>query len=124
MGDVGSKGDVGSTVVPISAPWGVFGYLENGKIQHKFRVFLEIVPEVINPPESTDPTVKTVFAPPVWYYTRAFDKKVDEEQIEERVIQFQKDLEQDNQPFNGTFFVIAFFNSHGLMGLGFENAGE
>ncbi|GCB76476.1 hypothetical protein scyTo_0021008, partial [Scyliorhinus torazame] len=117
-------GNVAGTVVPVSAPWGVFGYLENGKIQQKFRVFLEIVPEVINSPESTDPTVKTVFAPPVWYYTRSFDKKVDEQQTEEGVIQFQKDLEQDNQPFNRTFFVIAYFNSHGLIGIGFEKAGE
>ncbi|GCB84030.1 hypothetical protein scyTo_0024838, partial [Scyliorhinus torazame] len=112
------------TIVPVDAPWGVYGYLENGKIQQKFRVFLEIVPGVINPPEPTDPTVKTVFTPPVWYYTRSFDKKVDEQQIEERVIQLLKDLEQDNQPFKGTYFVIAFFNIRGLMIVAFEKAGE
>ncbi|XP_038654954.1 uncharacterized protein LOC119967023 [Scyliorhinus canicula] len=117
-------GNAAGTVVPISAPWGVFGYLENGKIQQRFRVYLEILPEVINPPEPTDPTVKTVFAPPVRYFARVFDNKVDEEQIEECVTQLLKDLEQDNQPFKGTFFVIAFYNTHGLMGIGFEKAGE
>ncbi|XP_038654999.1 uncharacterized protein LOC119967051 [Scyliorhinus canicula] len=117
-------GNAAGTVVPISAPWGVFGYLENGKIQQRFRVYLQIVTEVINPPEPTDPTVETVFAPPVWYFVRGFDKKVDEEQIEERVTQLLKDLEQDNQPFKGTFFGIGFFNTRGLMGIGFEKAGE
>ncbi|XP_038654953.1 uncharacterized protein LOC119967022 [Scyliorhinus canicula] len=117
-------GNVAGTVVPISAPWGAYGYLENGKIQQKFKVFLEIVPEVINMPEPTDPTVKTVFIPPVWYFARIFDKKLDEQQIEERVTQLLKDLEQDNQPFKGTFFVIAFYNTHGLMGIAFEKAGE
>ncbi|XP_072356688.1 heme-binding protein 2-like [Scyliorhinus torazame] len=117
-------GNVAGTVVPVSGPWGVFGYLQNGEIQQRFTVYLLIVSEVIDPPEPTDPTVKIVFAPPVWYFARDFDKKVDEQQIEERVIQFQKDLEQDNQPFNRTFFVIAFFNTHGLIGIGFEKAGE
>ncbi|XP_038654692.1 uncharacterized protein LOC119966787 isoform X1 [Scyliorhinus canicula] len=117
-------GNVAGTVVPISAPWGVFGYLENGKIQQRFRVYLEILPEVINPPEPTDPTVETVFTPPVWFFARAFNKKVDEQQIEERVTQLLKDLEQDNQPLKPTFFLIAFYNTHGLMGIAFEKAGE
>ncbi|GCB76453.1 hypothetical protein scyTo_0018345, partial [Scyliorhinus torazame] len=112
------------TIVPVSGPWGVYGYLENGKIQQRFRVFVLIVPEVINPPEPTDPTIKIITESPVWFYTRDFDKKVDEQQIEERVIQFQKDLKQDNQPFIGTYFSIVVFNTHGQMGIGFEKAGE
>ncbi|GCB76874.1 uncharacterized protein [Scyliorhinus torazame] len=117
-------GNVAGTIIPVSSPWGVFGYLENDKIQQKFRVFVEIVPEVMNPPEPKDPTVKIVKGPPVWYYTRNFDKKVDEKQIEERVIQLLKDLEQDNQPFNRTFFVIGISNTHGQMGVVFQKTGE
>ncbi|XP_038654798.1 uncharacterized protein LOC119966912 [Scyliorhinus canicula] len=108
-------GNVAGTVVPLAAPWGVFGYLENGKIQQRFSVFLWIVPEVNNPPEPTDPTVTLQTGPRVWYYSRAFDTNVDEQETEERVIQLLKDLEQDNRPFNSTFFGIVYYSTHGLM---------
>ncbi|XP_072356844.1 heme-binding protein 2-like [Scyliorhinus torazame] len=117
-------GNVAGTVIPLSAPWGVFGYLENGKIQQRFSVFVLIVPEVINPPEPTDPAVTLQPGPPVWYYVRAFDKKVNEQQTEELVIQLLKDLEQDNQPFNSTFFGIGYFDTQGLMEMGFMKTGE
>ncbi|XP_072356870.1 uncharacterized protein [Scyliorhinus torazame] len=117
-------GNVAGTIVPLSAPWGVFGYVKNGEIQQRFRVFLEIVPQVTNPPQPTDPTVEIVTAPPVWYYGRGFNKKVDEQQTEELVIQFLKDLEQDNQPFNSTFFDIAYFDTQGLMAMGFMKTEE
>ncbi|XP_072356864.1 uncharacterized protein [Scyliorhinus torazame] len=117
-------GNVAGTVIPLSASWGVVGYLKNGKIQQRFSVYVRIVPEVINPPEPTDPAVTLQTAPPVWFYGRIFDKKVDEQQIEERVIQFLKDLEQDNQPFNSTFFRIAYLNTQGLMAIVFMKTGE
>ncbi|XP_072356433.1 heme-binding protein 2-like [Scyliorhinus torazame] len=117
-------GNVAGTVIPLSAPWGVFGYLENGKIQQRFSVFVLIVPEVNNPPEPTDPAVTLQPGPPVWYYVRAFDKKVNEQQTEELVIQLLKDLEQDNQPFNSTFFAIAYLSTQGLMEMGFMKTGE
>ncbi|XP_072350270.1 uncharacterized protein [Scyliorhinus torazame] len=117
-------GNVAGTIVPVSAPWGVFGYLKNGEIQQRFLVFLTIVPEVTNPPQPTDPTVETVTVPAVWYYGRIFDKKVDEQQIEEHVSQLLKDLEHDNQPFNSTFFGIAYLSTHGLMEMGFMKTGE
>ncbi|XP_038654696.1 uncharacterized protein LOC119966789 [Scyliorhinus canicula] len=117
-------GNAAGTIIPISSPWGVFGYFENGKIQQEFGVFVEIVPEVMNPPEPKDPTVKIVNVPHVWYYARGFDNKVDDEQIEERVIQLLKDLEQDNQPFNRKIFAIAFTNTQGLMGIAFLKIGE
>ncbi|XP_072356715.1 uncharacterized protein [Scyliorhinus torazame] len=117
-------GNVAGTVIPLAAPWGVFGYLKNGKIQQRFSVFVLIVPEVINPPEPTDPAVTLQTGPPVWYYSRVFDKKVDEQQTEELVIQFLKDLEQDNQPFNSTFFAIAYLNTQGFMEIGVMKTGE
>ncbi|XP_072356869.1 uncharacterized protein [Scyliorhinus torazame] len=117
-------GNVAGTIVPLSAPWGVFGYLKNGKIQQRFRVFLVIVPQVINPPQPTDPTVEIVTAPPVWYYGRAFDTKVDEQQMEEHLFQLMKDLEQDNQSFDSTYFIMDIFTIGGLMGMGFEKTGE
>ncbi|XP_072356421.1 heme-binding protein 2-like [Scyliorhinus torazame] len=117
-------GNVAGTVIPLSAPWGVFGYLKNGKIQQRFSVFVRIVPEVNNPPEPTDPAVTLQTGPPVWYYVRAFDKKVNEQQTEELVIQLLKDLEQDNQPFNSTFFAIAYLSTQGLMEMGFMKTGE
>ncbi|XP_072356453.1 uncharacterized protein [Scyliorhinus torazame] len=117
-------GNVAGTIVPLSAPWGVFGYLKNGKIQQRFRVFLVIVPQVINPPQPTDPTVEIVTAPPVWYYGRAFDTKVDEQQMEEHLFQIMKDLEQDNQSFDSTYFIMDIFTIDGLMGMGFEKIGE
>ncbi|XP_038654834.1 heme-binding protein 2-like [Scyliorhinus canicula] len=116
-------GNVAGTVVPLTAPWGVFGYLENGKIQQRFSVYLRIVPEVNNPPEPTDPTVTLQTEPRVWFYGRAFDTKVDDQQTEERVIQLLKDLEQDNRPFNSTFFSMSFFTTHGLMAMGFMKTG-
>ncbi|XP_072356436.1 uncharacterized protein [Scyliorhinus torazame] len=117
-------GNVAGTVIPLAAPWGVVGYLKNGKIQQRFSVFVWIVPEVINPPEPTDPAVTLQTGPPVWFYGRVFDKKVDEQQTEELVIQFLKDLEQDNQPFNSTFFDITYLNTEGLMEIGFMKTGE
>ncbi|XP_038654836.1 uncharacterized protein LOC119966954 [Scyliorhinus canicula] len=117
-------GNVAGTIVPLSAPWGVFGYLKNGEIQQKFRVFLVIVPQVTNPPAPTDPTVEIVTAPPVWYYGRGFDTKVDEKQIEEHLFQIMKDLEQDNQSFDSTYFIMDMFNTDGLTGMGFEKTGE
>ncbi|XP_072356718.1 heme-binding protein 2-like [Scyliorhinus torazame] len=117
-------GNVAGTVIPLTAPWGVVGYLKNGKIQQRFSVFVWIIPEVINPPEPTDPAVTLQTGPPVWYYGRVFDKKVDEQQTEELVIQFLKDLEQDNQPFNSTFFAIAYLNTEGLMEIVFMKTGE
>ncbi|XP_072356853.1 uncharacterized protein [Scyliorhinus torazame] len=117
-------GNVAGTIVPLSAPWGVFGYLKNGKIQQRFRVFLEIVPQVTNPPQPTDPTVEIVTAPPVWFYGRAFDTKVDEQQMEEHLFQIMKDLEQDNQSFDSTYFIMDIFTIDGLMGMGFEKTGE
>ncbi|XP_072356868.1 uncharacterized protein [Scyliorhinus torazame] len=117
-------GNVAGTVIPLTASWGVFGYLKNGKIQQRFSVFVLIVPEVINPPEPTDPAVTLQTGPHIWYYGRVFDKKVDEQQTEELVIQLLKDLEQDNQPFNSTFFDITYFNTHGLMAIGFVKTGE
>ncbi|XP_038654795.1 heme-binding protein 2-like [Scyliorhinus canicula] len=116
-------GNVAATVVPLSAPWGVFGYLENGKIQQRFSVFLWIVPEVNNPPEPTDPTVTLQTGPHLWYYIRIFDTKVDEQETEERVIQLLKDLGQDNRPFNSTFFAVTYFTTHGLMSMGFMKTG-
>ncbi|XP_072356435.1 uncharacterized protein [Scyliorhinus torazame] len=117
-------GNVAGTVIPLAASWGVVGYLKNGKIQQRFSVFVLIVPEVINPPEPTDPAVTLQTGPPVWFYGRVFDKKVDEQQTEELVIQFLKDLEQDNQPFNSTFFDITYLNTEGLMEIGFMKTGE
>ncbi|XP_038654837.1 uncharacterized protein LOC119966955 [Scyliorhinus canicula] len=117
-------GNVAGTIVPLSAPWGVIGYLKNGEIQQKFRVFLVIVPQVTNPPAPTDPTVEIVTAPPVWYYGRAFDTKVDKKQMEERLFQIMKDLEQDNQSFDSTYFIMDIFNTDGLTGMGFEKTGE
>ncbi|XP_038654796.1 heme-binding protein 2-like [Scyliorhinus canicula] len=116
-------GNVAGTVVPLTAPWGFVGYLENGKIQQRFSVYLLIVPEVNNPPEPTDPTVTLQTGPRVWYYTRVFDTNVDDQQTEERVIRLLKDLEQDNRPFNSTFFGIAYFTTHGLMEIGFMKTG-
>ncbi|XP_038654685.1 heme-binding protein 2-like [Scyliorhinus canicula] len=117
-------GNVAATVVPLSAPWGFFGYLENGKIQQRFSVFLRIVSEVNNPPEPTDPTVTLQTGPLLWYYIRTFDTKVDDQQTEERVIQLLKDLEKDNRPFNSTFFGVPYYSTHGLMEIGFEKTGE
>ncbi|XP_072356857.1 uncharacterized protein [Scyliorhinus torazame] len=117
-------GNVAGTVIPLAASWGVVGYLKNGKIQQRFSVFVLIVPEVINPPEPTDPAVTLQTGPPVWFYGRVFDKKVDEQQTEELVIQLLKDLEQDNQPFNSTFFDITYLNTEGLMEIGFMKTGE
>ncbi|XP_072356290.1 uncharacterized protein [Scyliorhinus torazame] len=112
------------TVVPVSAPWGADGYLENGTIQQRFKVFLPIVPQVINPPEPTNPTVKIVTEPPIVYFVRGFDEVVDDEQIKVRVIQFLNDLEEDNQPFNRARFVLAVFSTNGLMEIGFEKTEE
>ncbi|XP_072356846.1 uncharacterized protein [Scyliorhinus torazame] len=117
-------GNVAGTIVPVSAPWGVYGFLKNGEIQQRFRVFLEVVPQVTNPPQPTDPTVEIVTEPHVWYYGRVFDTKVNEQQMEERVIQLLMELEQDNQSFDNTYFVIAFLNIEGLNGIGFEKTGE
>ncbi|GCB77142.1 hypothetical protein scyTo_0020546 [Scyliorhinus torazame] len=113
-------GNVAGTIVPLSAPWGARGYLENGTIQEIFKVFTLIVPQVNNPPEPLDPTVEIGIGPPVWFYTRAFDHSVDAAEVKELVTQFLGDLEKDNQPFNRTTFVIAAFNTHGLMEIGFE----
>ncbi|XP_038654959.1 uncharacterized protein LOC119967029 [Scyliorhinus canicula] len=112
------------TVVPVFPPWGALGYLENGEVQQKFNVFIPIVPQVINPPDPTDPTIEIVIRPPTLYFVRGFDNKVDDEQIKVRVTQFMKDLEQDNQPFNRTTFTMAIFSTQGLMEIGFEKIGE
>ncbi|XP_078397478.1 heme-binding protein 2-like [Cetorhinus maximus] len=107
------------TVVPISAPWGVIGQLANGKIQQAFRVSIVIVPEVISPPEPTDKTIKLKKEPTSSYYARTFDKKVDEQQYEELVNKLQQDLQQDNRQFDPRF-IIAFYNTRGLMQIGFR----
>ncbi|XP_072405121.1 uncharacterized protein [Chiloscyllium punctatum] len=50
---------------------------------------------------------------------RTFNKKFEGQQYEEHVITFMKDLEQDNQQFNKTFFYSSLFNKHGLMEITF-----
>ncbi|XP_078397482.1 heme-binding protein 2-like [Cetorhinus maximus] len=107
------------TIVPISAPWTVSGYIENGTMEQTFLISVLIVAEVISPPEPTDQTVQLRSQPSDWYYVRAFDKKVDEQQYEKLVTEFQQDLEQDNQHFDPRF-IIAFLNTHGLMHIAFR----
>ncbi|XP_078397490.1 uncharacterized protein LOC144680394 [Cetorhinus maximus] len=107
------------TIVPISAPWVVSGYMENGTMGQALLTSVMIVAEVINPPEPTDPTVQLGIQPTDWYYVRDFDQKLDGQQYEKLVTEFQQDLEQDNQHFDPRF-IIAFFNTHGLMQIAFR----
>ncbi|XP_038654952.1 uncharacterized protein LOC119967021 [Scyliorhinus canicula] len=113
-------GNVADTIVPISAPWGFRGYLENGTVQQIFKVYTLIVPQVNDPPEPLDPTVKIGIGTPIWFYTRSFDHSFHPPEVKELVTQFMGDLEKDNQPFNRTTFIIAVFNTLGLMEIGFE----
>ncbi|XP_078397477.1 heme-binding protein 2-like [Cetorhinus maximus] len=98
------------TIVPISAPWTVSGFMEKGTMEQTFIISVMIVAEVISPPEPTDQTVQLWSGSSDWYYVRAFDKKVDEQQYEKLVTEFQQDLEQDNQHFDPRF--IIFFFTH------------
>ncbi|GCB82039.1 hypothetical protein scyTo_0022268, partial [Scyliorhinus torazame] len=53
----------------------------------------------------------------------AFDEEADEDEIENRVAQFQQDLEEDNQSF-GEVFRIAWYDTRGLMFILFERTEE
>uniref|UniRef100_UPI00398ED567 heme-binding protein 2-like n=1 Tax=Pristiophorus japonicus TaxID=55135 RepID=UPI00398ED567 len=112
------------TIVPVSAPWGLQGYLVNGTIQQKFGVFVVLVPELTSPPEPTDPTIKIGMSHIGWFYVRTFDTKVDDQQYEGRVIEFLNDLEKDKQSFDRSFFYLVFFNTNGLMEVAFNKIGE
>ncbi|XP_038654956.1 uncharacterized protein LOC119967025 [Scyliorhinus canicula] len=111
------------TIVPVSAPWGVLGSLENGTMQQSFAVYRLLLPEIEMVPEPLDDTVEVGRRPDVWLYVRAFDGEADEDEIENRVVQFQKDLKQDNQNF-GELFRIALYNTRGLMYIAFEKTDE
>ncbi|XP_078397474.1 heme-binding protein 2-like [Cetorhinus maximus] len=107
------------TIVPISAPWVVSGYMENGTMGQALLISVTIVAEVINPPEPTDQTVQLGSMPADWCYIRTFDQKVDGQQYEGHVTEFQQDLEQDNRHFDPGF-IISFYNTHGLMQIAFR----
>ncbi|XP_041044523.1 heme-binding protein 2-like [Carcharodon carcharias] len=107
------------TIVPISAPWGVFESIENGTMEQTFIIYVLIVAEVITPPEPTDQTVQLESRSFDWYYVRVFDQKVDEQQYEKLVTEFRQDLEQDNQHFDPRFS-ISFYSTHGLMQIAFR----
>ncbi|XP_072356292.1 heme-binding protein 2-like [Scyliorhinus torazame] len=111
------------TIVPISAPWGVLGTLENGEIQEIFIIFLLLLPEIDVVPEPIDEALQVGNAPDKWFYVRAFDEEADEDEIENRVAQFQQDLEEDNQSF-GEVFRIAWYDTRGLMFILFERTEE
>ncbi|XP_038654960.1 uncharacterized protein LOC119967030 [Scyliorhinus canicula] len=111
------------TIVPISAPWGVLGSLENGAIQETFVIFLLLVPELSEAPEPTDEELQLGSTSDTWLYVRAFDEEADEDEIEDRVAQFQNDLEEDDQNF-GELFRMAWYNTRGLMFIAFERTDE
>ncbi|XP_072356291.1 heme-binding protein 2-like [Scyliorhinus torazame] len=111
------------TIVPVAAPWGVLGRLENGTMQQSFVVYRLLLPEIAKLPEPLDDTVQLGSRSDVWFYVRAFDDEADEDEIENRVAQFQKDLEQDNQSF-GEVFRIALYTTRGLMFIAFERTEE
>ncbi|XP_059501706.1 uncharacterized protein LOC132209564 [Stegostoma tigrinum] len=112
------------TIVPLTPPWGVIGYIEDGKIQNNFKVFVILPPHAKKAPKPTDTLVQIgqkISAP---FYLMAFDESdgsnLSSEQYEGRVFQLMKALEADNRPFDKTFFYIGWFNGHGLMEVAFQ----
>ncbi|XP_072407057.1 EH domain-containing protein 3-like isoform X1 [Chiloscyllium punctatum] len=57
-------------------------------------------------------------------FIRAVDKKLEEKQYEEHVLEFLKDLEEDNQPFEAGIFSLNFFSRRGLMDIAFLKASK
>ncbi|XP_072404696.1 uncharacterized protein [Chiloscyllium punctatum] len=110
------------TIVPVTAPWGATGHLVNGTISQKHEVLL--APQVKSPPAPTDPTVKFKNISDGWYFVRAIDRKLEEKQYEEHVLEFVKDLEEDNQPFEAGIFSLNFFSRCGLMDMAFLKASK
>ncbi|XP_078069765.1 uncharacterized protein LOC144494064 [Mustelus asterias] len=117
-------GNDAGTIIPLTAPWGISGRLDSGKLLPRFRVYIPIAPEVNNPPEPTDQEVNVRSKYDCSYFVRAFVQKVEVEQHPELVTEFLKDLEQDNRNFDRSYFDIAFYNTNGPMEIGFLKTGE
>ncbi|XP_072407044.1 heme-binding protein 2-like [Chiloscyllium punctatum] len=112
------------TIVPVTAPWGISGHVVNGTISQNYIVHLLLVPQVKSPPAPTDPTVKFGSVSDGWYFVRAVDRKLEEKQYEEHVLEFLKDLEEDNQPFEPGDFSLNFYCKWGLMEIAFLKASK
>ncbi|XP_078068350.1 uncharacterized protein LOC144493386 isoform X2 [Mustelus asterias] len=117
-------GNDAGTIVPLTAPWGISGTLDSGKLSPGFRVYIPIAPEANIPPEPTNQEVSLGSMDACWYFDRAFDQKVEREQYPELVTEFLKDLEQDNQNFDRRNFDIVFFSIYGQMEIAFMKTGE
>ncbi|XP_059501147.1 uncharacterized protein LOC132209523 [Stegostoma tigrinum] len=112
------------TIVPVTAPWGIRGYIENGIILQNHDVFVNVVPQVKSFPAPTDPKVKFGNISAGWYFVRAVDGKLEDKQYEEHVLEFLKDLEEDNQPFEPRFFALNFYSRSGLMEIAFAKTSK
>ncbi|XP_067840054.1 uncharacterized protein [Heptranchias perlo] len=112
------------TIIPVSAPLGLTGFLVNGTLQQKFKISLIVPVQVVSPPEPTDQTVKIGTSPGAWCYVRVLDTKVYGQHYYELVMEFLNDLEQDKQSFEKRFFVISWFNTDGLMDIAFQRNEE
>ncbi|XP_067839806.1 heme-binding protein 1-like [Heptranchias perlo] len=112
------------TIVPVSAPLGLTGFLVNGTLQQKFFITLTVPVQVVSPPEPTDQTVKIGTSPGGWYYVRVFDTKVYGQHYHELVMEFLNDLEQDKQSFDRRFFSISWFSTDGIMDIAVQRKEE
>ncbi|XP_078068349.1 uncharacterized protein LOC144493386 isoform X1 [Mustelus asterias] len=117
-------GNDAGTIVPLTAPWGIAGILDSGKLSPRFRVYIPIAPEVNNPPEPTNQEVSLGSMDACWYFVRAFVQKVEVEQYAELMTEFLKDLEQDNQNVERSYFDIAFYSIYDQMEMAFMKTGE
>ncbi|XP_078069624.1 uncharacterized protein LOC144493916 [Mustelus asterias] len=117
-------GNDAGTIVPLTAPWGISGTLDHGKLLPGFRVYIPIAPEVNNPPEPTHHEVSLGSMDSHWYFVRAFVHKVEVEQYTELMTEFLKDLEQDNRNVEERYVDIAFYSIYDQMEIAFMKTGE
>ncbi|XP_060711827.1 uncharacterized protein LOC132836358 [Hemiscyllium ocellatum] len=99
------------TIVPLTAPWGLTGYLVNQTFPETFYVGVGIVPEVRSMPEPIDQTIELKELTPGHYFVKTYHEKFEWEEYKELALDFLKELEEEKGTFEWTVAIIWYKKS-------------